>query len=326
MVIDGQIQLRSPQDLPPAGARIDSPYDPETSFGNKRSATWIGYKVHVTETCERDQDQDQNHEPDTLEPNEMCLTPPTHPTQLNVITHVETTPAQIADADLAMPIHEALKTKGILPGEHLLDSGYVDADLLVSSQAKYGIEVIGPVRPNASWQAKAGDGYDISAFTVDWEARRVTCPNGCTNSSWTPHSDKWGNQVISVRFHRPDCLKCPVRARCTRARTEPRHLTFRTQRDHQAIQSIREQQTTPEWHARYMLRAGVEGTLSQGIRAYELRQTRYIGLAKTHLQHIMTAAAINIVRVGAWLSGTPHARTRVSYFAALASMAPPFAA
>ena len=66
-------------------------------------------------------------------------------------------------------------------------------------------------------------------------------------------------------------------------------------------------------------RAGVEGTLSQGIRAFGLREARYIGLQKTHLQHLATAAAINVVRTVRWLEGTPHAQTRTSRFAALAA-------
>lgn len=245
---------------------------------------------------------------------------------MHLIVNVETTQAHVADADVAVPTHEALERKKLLPAEHLLDAGYVDADLLVSSQREYGIEVVGPVRPNASWQAKAGEGYDISAFTIDWEAKHVTCPNGRTNSSWTPHLDTWGNSVISVRFRRADCLKCPVRTLCTRSTTAPRHMTFRTKDDHQAIQTIRKLQTTPEWQARYKQRAGVEGTLSQGVRTYDLRGTRYIGLAKTHLQHILTAAGINIVRVVAWLQGIPRAKTRVSHFAALVPLAPTLAA
>ncbi len=312
MAVEGQIQLRcelaNPQDLPPAGARIDSPYDPQASYGNKRSATWTGYKAHVTETCDRD------------------------PDEVHVITNVETTQAHVADADVAVPTHEALESKNLLPGEHLLDAGYVDAELLVSSRREYGIEVVGPVRTNASWQAKAakagkaGEGYDVPAFAIDWEAKRVTCPNGRTSSSWTPHLDTWGNSVISARFLKADCLQCPARTLCTHSATAPRHIIFRTQAEHQAIQTIRQQQTTPEWQARYMQRAGVEGTLSQGVRAYELRETRYIGLAKTHLQHILMAAGINIVRIVAWLQGIPRAMTRVSHFAALAPLGPALAA
>src|SRR5262249_31959465 len=71
----------------------------------------------------------------------------------------------------------------------------------------------------------------------------------------------------------------------------------------------------------YKRRAGVEGTLSQGVRAFGLRRTRYWGLAKTHLQHVAIAAAINIDRIVAWLDERPRAQTRTSRFAALAPVA-----
>ena len=66
-------------------------------------------------------------------------------------------------------------------------------------------------------------------------------------------------------------------------------------------------------------RAGVEGTLSLGVRAMGLRRSRTIGLAKTHLQHFVTAAAIDLMRLAAWVEDTPMARTRRSAFARLMS-------
>lgn len=69
----------------------------------------------------------------------------------------------------------------------------------------------------------------------------------------------------------------------------------------------------------YALRAGVEGTLSQGVRSMSLRRTRYRGLAKTHLGHVATAAALNLARVGAWLEGRALAQTRTSRFLRLMS-------
>lgn len=67
----------------------------------------------------------------------------------------------------------------------------------------------------------------------------------------------------------------------------------------------------------YALRAGVEGTISQGVRALGLRRARYRGLARVHLQHVATAAAMNIDRVTNFLAGRPVERTRRSRFAAL---------
>jgi transposase len=96
-------------------------------------------------------------------------------------------------------------------------------------------------------------------------------------------------------------------------------MTLRPQSEPQALQAIRQQQGTAAWKTQYDKRAGIEGTLSQGIRAFGLRQCRYRGLPKTRLQHLATAAAINIDRLAAWLDGRPHAQTRVSRFAALAA-------
>jgi transposase len=77
-------------------------------------------------------------------------------------------------------------------------------------------------------------------------------------------------------------------------------------------------QKTPEFKQRYATRAGVEGNISQATGAFELRSSRYIGLAKTPLQHLATAAAINLTRMVAWLDGIPLAPTRSSRFSALA--------
>ena len=151
-VDDGNVRLRSAKDLPPAGQRYDSPYDPQARYGNKRSTTWTGYKVHLTETC------DEN--------------------RLHLISHVETTQAHISDTDQTQPIHEALDRKALLPKEHVVDAGYVDGPLLVDSLQEFGIELTGPVRPDVSWQAQAANGYDLSQFQIDWEKQQVTCQEG----------------------------------------------------------------------------------------------------------------------------------------------------
>jgi transposase len=82
---------------------------------------------------------------------------------------------------------------------------------------------------------------------------------------------------------------------------------------------MRRQQATAAWKHHYDVRAGIEGTLLQGISAFGLRHARYLGQAKMYLQHILVAAAINVVRVVTWLNDIPHAKTRISRFAALAA-------
>lgn len=117
-----QVRLRAATNLAPPGSRFDSPYDTDARFGNKRSVTWTGYKVHLTETC------DEN--------------------QVHLITHAITTQAQISDVTQTASIHRALATKDLLPSQHIVDAGYVDSNLIVTSRKQYGVDLVGPVRPN----------------------------------------------------------------------------------------------------------------------------------------------------------------------------------
>jgi transposase len=206
------------------------------------------------------------------------------------------------------------------PREHLLDEGYTEAPLLVTSQAA-GSDVIGPVRADTSWQARTPGALAAAQFAVDWQAERVTCPTGGTSVKWLPTQEQDGTAVIRVEFAAAACRACAVRTRCTRSAPQPRQLTLHPRAEHQALVAARERQRTPAFAAQYAARAGVEGTLSQGIRACGLRRSRYVGLAKTHLQHLLTAVAIHLVRLVAWLTDTPRSRTRRSRFAALAAAA-----
>jgi transposase len=270
---------------------IASPYDPEARYCTKRGVEWVGYKVHLTETC----DDGQPH----------------------LITQVLTTPATVPDCVMGPTIHQHLAMRDLLPGTHLLDGGYVDAELLVTGQTQHQIDVVGPPFGSYSHQWRTGQGYDLSAFVIDWEAQQARCPQGQASIRWTPGRDVSGDPVVRIRFHAAACRACPVRQACTQSKDAPRQLTVRPRAFHEAIQAARQRQETAEFTAEYARRAGIEGTHSQGIRRCGLRWARYRGLAKTHLQHLITAVALNVARLGEWWLGTPPAKTRRSPFAAL---------
>ena len=109
--------------------------------------------------------------------------------------------------------------------------------------------------------------------------------------------DAYSNPTIHVEFRKSDCSKCPARAQCTRAPVNPRGLTLMIQADYEALANARDRQKTIEFKQEYSLRSGIEGTISQGIRGFNLRKCRYLGLAKTRLQHILTAAAMNLAHI-----------------------------
>jgi transposase len=116
-----------------------------------------------------------------------------------------------------------------------------------------------------------------------------------------------------------DCKQCQLKEHCTKA--PRRAISVRIKEHHQALQEVRIRQKGAEFQEKYRSRSGIEGTISQGVRAFGLRRSRYRGMKKTHLQHLVSATAINLVRVLAWLDGEPLANTRTSKFAALALVA-----
>jgi transposase len=292
VVIDGQIRLREPTEMPVAAEQLESPYEPEARYSTKRDLSWTGYKVHLTETC----DANQPH----------------------LVTHVATTIAPATDVEQLAPIQQGLAEAHRLPAQHLVDGGYIRARNLVASRTEHQIDLIGPIYEDRQWQAKAKTGFDVAHFRVDWNAQLVRCPQGRQSVRWCPTQTARG-PMIHVAFSPADCTACAARPHCTRAATQPRSLTLQPQAEHEAIQALRQRQHTPAFGVQYAPRAGIEGTLSQGVRTFGLRRSRYRGLAKTHLQHVATATAINVRRLADWLNEVPPARTRRSRFAALAA-------
>jgi transposase len=50
-----------------------------------------------------------------------------------------------------------------------------------------------------------------------------------------------------------------------------------------------------------------------------MRRSRYRGLDKTHLQFVLTSAAMNLTRVVNWLNEKPRSETRFTRFGKLAA-------
>ena len=277
--------------LPPGRARIASPYDTAARYGEKRGRGWRGYKTHISETCHQRAADGSRAAP-------------------NLITNIATTPASTAGIAMTEPVHDMLQDAGLTPAGHLVDAGYASADLLVAARER-GIALIGPLLTTATPQARSG-GYTADMFTIDWDNRQATCPQGTASDTWCEHTATSGADAILVRFPKDACLPCPARARCTTARggrtpgLRPRHI-------HEAVTAARASQATTAWKHTYNARAGVEGTIWQATHATGIRHARYHGLAKTTLQHHAAAAAINLIRLDAWWTGKPLDRTRTTH-------------
>jgi transposase len=293
-----QLQWREADNIPPAARFISSPYDAEAHYARKHTTQWVGYKVHITETCEDDLPQ--------------------------LITNITTTPGPASDGAATPQIHAALAQRGLLPGTHIVDTGFLDAELFVQSRDDSGVDLLGPTRLDYHWQAREGAGFDVQHFQIDWDQQHARCPAGKTSISWTPAVDNRRNAVIKVKFSSKDCRRCDHVAQCIRSkkRYPRRTLTIRPQPQYQALQAARQREATEAFQAEYARRAGIEGTISRGTRGTRLRRTRYIGLRRVYLGHILTAVGLNVLRLGEWFLKAARAKTRITPFARLMADAP----
>jgi transposase len=173
---------REAHNSPPAAQFISSPYDSEAHDARKHTTQGVGDKVPRTETCEDDRP--------------------------HLITHGETVIGPAADGAATPKIHEALHQRGLLPGTHIVDTGFLDAALLVESREHSGVDLLGPTRLDYHWPAREGGGFDAQHFQVDWAQQRATCPAGTASIRWTPALDNRKNAVIKVQFSSQDGRRC----------------------------------------------------------------------------------------------------------------------
>lgn len=290
----GEVGWRKNADLPRAATAVESPYDIEARHSNKRGLSWTGYKVHLSETCDEGLPR--------------------------LITNVHTTVATTQDVACTAEIQESLSNKNLLPSRHFVDAGYIDAALLVESHEKYELELFGPTRLNSSWQARTG-GYDATLFQIDWDKKIATCPEGKQSAHWYEHQEggQYPRSAVLIKFNVKDCRDCLSRTKCVRNKMgHARRLHPPPRALYEAQAAVRKMLSTDEGRREYQNRAGIEGTLSQGVRRGSLRRSRYCGLQKTHLQEIAVATGINLLRTINFLNDQSIAKTRTSRFAKLA--------
>ncbi|MEJ8632094.1 transposase [Streptomyces sp. MS2.AVA.5] len=229
---------------------------------------------------------------------------------------MHTTDATVPDVKATTPIQHKLAGRGVKPAEHYLDSGYPSAELITDA-LKQGIRMVTPVLLDHSAQARAAEGFEKNAFTIDWTTRQVRCPAGRTSSHWNPVKQH-GKDAIVVTFSVLTCRACPFQQQCTTSERGRRMLTLRPKELHENLARARAEQKTDTWKNKYAIRAGVEGTINQALDITGIRRARYRGLPKVRLQHAFSATALNVIRLDAYWTDSPLRRTRTSRLERLA--------
>jgi transposase len=287
-----KVQWRAPEKIPPGAQLIVTPHDPEARPGQHGEHRWHGYAVHWTESC----DADLPH----------------------LITDVQAVPAPTPDVKVLPQIQARLAARDLLPAEHIVDQGYMAGHSLVESREQYGIDLIGRSPAESSWQARQPAGMTTEQFQINWARQEVTCPQGQVAHMSPVRRNTASQPVVDVQFNAAQCTGCPLRQRCTQSAAGGRTLKLSIY--HDAILANRQRQRSVDFAQTYAHRAGIEGTISQTVHTHGARRTRYVGLAKTQVQTLLTAIAINLKRAALWLVGRPRAASRPSRLSSLRPM------
>jgi transposase len=257
-----------PAEKRPSGQEIlESPHEPEVRRGTKRSQSWIGYKAQISETCEEKLPR--------------------------FIIDLEPSGALDNDSPQLAPLQARLHERGLTPTEHYVDQGYMSGkDLVASAQA--GTTLMGvPLEDTQS-----PPGFRQADFQVDEDQHTATCPAGETSPVWSEKEIEAAPQPqVKIRFAAATCQSCVFFGTCTTS-PQGRSLTLHPYR--QALAARRAEAKTEVFRKQMHLRAGIEATISELVRAHGLRQARYRGLAKLRLQHAFTAVAVNLKRLARW--------------------------
>ncbi|MFD5505906.1 transposase [Streptomyces sp. NPDC127061] len=275
-------QWREPEDagLPPSALAIVSPYDTSARYARRGETRWTGFLAHVTETCA----------PDTP----------------SVITDVTTTKAPVHDTKALPGILANLDDRNLLSKKHFVDGGYLSVALKQQVAREHGVGLVGPIRARTTRQSREGTVFHREAFTIDWDKKQVTCPQGKMSRRWsTPPSLA---AYVNVEFAPDDCRQCPVKTACTR--TDARKVTFLPRDLYDILSESRTEQQAQEWLSHYSLRAAIESTISEFVNGHGMRQCRYRSHSKAHVQHVLTAIAVNLERIDVHLPTTPTRQPR----------------
>lgn len=274
----------SPLRAQPAGA-VQNPHDPQAQWSSKsttKDKEWVGYKVQVSETVS----------PQRCEKGE--------PTS-NVITAIVTQPAISSDKAALPEVEEHWEEREVeKPDILFVDGGYTSGHELARAQ-KEERELMGPMAPSACKNER----FRVECFDVSVEERKAICPAGHKNAQCSKLTEKKTGKInYRIEFSWKNCEQCSLKEKCLAK--DQKHRTITVQEHHTLMQARRREQQKDTFKKEMEQRNGIEGTISELVRAHGMRRSRYRGEAKTRLQNFMIGAACNIRR---WCARTNWEKT-----------------
>jgi IS5 family transposase len=255
---------------------VQNPHDPDAQWAakdQKKTKTWVGYKVQIAETV----------------PEEAGAKSPREPTS-QFLTEVTTTEAIVSDLEGRVRLEQQQEQHGLGRADtSYVDAAYVTEETLARAQEE-GRALIGPARPSANTRSKL---YTTDDFDVSIAERRATCPAGHTSTQCSRLENQETGR-IEYRFEwSAHCDECPLQSQCTKAGSGRRAVVVAQY--HDLLQARRRAMQTPVFQEQMHQRNAIEGTISEFTRNGG-RRARYRGLAKTALANYFHGAALNVKR------------------------------
>jgi hypothetical protein len=164
--------------------------------------------------------------------------------------------------------------------------------------------MITPLLGDSSRRTRTRNGYSRDRFTIDYDSRTATCPQGQKSATWNETVQE-GIEKIYITFPQRACWTCDAQPACTGSKVRRRGITVYPRELHELQQAARNAQGTKDWRADYQRRAGIEGTMNQAANTVGLRKARYRSLKKVELEHYTAATARNVIRLDAYLTDQP---------------------
>ena len=296
-----QYELEQSEQIEPvkvhATGVVQNPHDPDAQWSakgeGKQKKDWVGYKVQVAETVPQEEGQ------------------------IGFITSVVTQRAtESDDPGLELTLAKQAQMGLERPSELYADGAYISAGSITEAKEE-GWNLMGPAQPSAS-RADRDKAYRIEAFDVNITERKAVCPQGKTSTECSKLTERDSGKVTYRFEFGRQCRDCPARSRCVPP-GQP-HRMIRVGALHEILQQRRREQQSPEFRLQMQQRNGIEGTISELVRAHGLRRARYKGFAKVDLQNQLVAAACNIKRWFRKLLGTVFAAQREQVVSSRASL------
>jgi transposase len=253
---------------------VKNPHDPDVQWSSKDKQLinpWEGYKTQVVESIPEERK-------DAGGP------------KTGFITEITTTEALVSDTDGMAQAEASQKASGIGVSEEVYaDAAYITDDTLAAARAS-GRELIGPARP-----APTKGVLPVEAFDVDMEKGRAVCPGGKTSTRYRVTTERRSGRELHQFEWGEQCDVCSLQRACTKSKKGRRKLTVG--RHHAELQARRREMETEAFKEKLRLRVAIESTISELVRGYGLRRTRYRGLAKVRLGNYLIGAACNVNRL-----------------------------